>query len=105
MLVATPGRLIDLLNQKLGKLKRYLFLCVLDEANGCWIWAFCTMWRGLIKEYPRSPSDHAVFGNDARGVEMLTKQILKDPVFVAVTPVSSTVESVGQYVYHVNKSK
>ena len=44
ILVATPGRLLDLMGQKVISLKSVRYSCW-TKPTACWIWAFCTTWK------------------------------------------------------------
>lgn len=103
VLVATPGRLIDLLNQKCVDLRNVSYF-VLDEADRMLDMGFLHDVERIIDELPEKRQTMLFSATMPHEIEKLTKKLLKDPVRVAVTPVSSTVESIDQSVYFVNKS-
>lgn len=103
ILVATPGRLLDLMNQGYIRLDR-LEILVLDEADRMLDMGFIHDVRRIIAAVPAKRQTlmfSATMGND---VEALVASILRDPVRVAVTPVASTVETIQQSVFFVEKS-
>jgi ATP-dependent RNA helicase RhlE len=103
ILVATPGRLIDLLDQKHVQLKD-ISCFVLDEADRMLDMGFLRDVERIIEELPEKRQTMLFSATMPADIEKLTYRLLKDPVKVAVTPVASTVESVEQALYYVNKS-
>jgi ATP-dependent RNA helicase RhlE len=103
VLVATPGRLIDLLNQGLINLRNISYF-VLDEADRMLDMGFLHDVERIIAKLPVKRQTMLFSATMPAEIEKLTKKILTDPVKVAVTPVSSTVDSISQAVYFVNKS-
>jgi ATP-dependent RNA helicase RhlE len=103
ILVATPGRLIDLLNQKLVSLSNISFF-VLDEADRMLDMGFLHDVERIIDELPSKRQTMLFSATMPAEIEKLTRKILTAPVKVAVSPVSSTVDSIDQMVYFVNKS-
>jgi len=103
ILVATPGRLLDLMNQKYVDLSGISFF-VLDEADRMLDMGFLHDVERIIDKLPEKRQTMLFSATMPAEIERLTKKILNDPVTVAVTPVSSTVESIEQQVYFVNKS-
>jgi ATP-dependent RNA helicase RhlE len=104
ILVATPGRLIDLMNQKYVDLSGVGFF-VLDEADRMLDMGFLNDVEKIIEKLPEKRQTMLFSATMPAEIEKLTKKILTDPITVAVTPVSSTVDSIEQKVYFVNKSK
>ncbi len=102
ILVATPGRLLDLMGQKLVNLKTVRYF-VLDEADRMLDMGFQHDVEKIIAQLPEKRQTMLFSATMPAGIEQLTKTILTDPVRVAVTPVSSTVDNVSQSVYYVNK--
>jgi ATP-dependent RNA helicase RhlE len=102
ILVATPGRLLDLVQQRIVHLK-HLEIFVLDEADRMLDMGFIHDVRRVIALLP--PKRQTLFFSATMPPEAqkLADQLLHDPVRVAVTPVSSTVETVDQSVYFVEK--
>jgi ATP-dependent RNA helicase RhlE len=103
ILVATPGRLIDLMNQKYVDLGSVSFF-VLDEADRMLDMGFLRDVERIIEKLPDKRQTMLFSATMPTEIEKLTKRILTDPVTVAVTPVSSTVEIIEQKLYYVNKS-
>lgn len=103
ILIATPGRLIDLLNQKCVNLHSISFF-VLDEADRMLDMGFLRDVERIIAELPRVRQTMLFSATMPAEIEKLTRTILTNPVKVAVTPVASTVDSIEQSVYYVNKS-
>jgi len=102
ILVATPGRLLDLLNQKIVDLRNVGYF-VLDEADRMLDMGFLHDVEKVISRLPEKRQTMLFSATMPAEIERLTKQILTDPVKVAVSVVSSTVDSIKQSVYYVNK--
>lgn len=103
ILVATPGRLLDLMNQKLISLENVGYF-VLDEADRMLDMGFLRDVERVIEALPTKRQTMLFSATMPHEIEQLTKRILHDPVKVAVAPVSSTVEAIEQSVYFVNKA-
>lgn len=103
ILIATPGRLIDLMNQKCVDLSGIRYF-VLDEADRMLDMGFLRDVERIIAELPPERQTMLFSATMPPEIEKLTKKLLKNPVKVAVTPVSSTVDTIVQSVYFVNKS-
>ncbi|GJM77550.1 hypothetical protein HMSSN139_00460 [Paenibacillus sp. HMSSN-139] len=103
ILVATPGRLNDLMQQKLIDLKD-VELLILDEADRMLDMGFIHDVKKIIAKTP-SQRQTLLFSATMPGViAQMADSILRNPVKVAITPVSSTVDAIGQYLYYVDKS-
>ena len=102
ILVATPGRLIDLINQKFVDLSQISYF-VLDEADRMLDMGFLRDVERIIEQLPSERQTMLFSATMPAEIEKLTKKILTDPVKVAVTPVSSTVDAIDQSVYFVDK--
>ncbi|WP_026393294.1 DEAD/DEAH box helicase [Acetobacterium malicum] len=103
ILVATPGRLLDLINQKyikLGQIKSF----VLDEADMMLDMGMLQDVRKIIKHMPAERQNMLFSATMPPEIAKLSGSILRDPVKVTITPVSSTVEVIEQNVYYVNKN-
>lgn len=103
ILVATPGRLLDLINQKyikLGQIKSF----VLDEADMMLDMGMLQDVRKIIKHMPAERQNMLFSATMPAEIAKLSGSILKNPVKVTITPVSSTVEVIEQNVYYVNKT-
>ena len=102
ILVATPGRLLDLAQQRLIRL-HHLEIFVLDEADRMLDMGFIHDVRRVIALLP--PKRQTLFFSATMPPEAqkLADELLVNPAQVAVTPVSSTVDKVDQSVYFVEK--
>jgi ATP-dependent RNA helicase RhlE len=103
ILVATPGRLLDLMNQRRVNLQHIRYF-VLDEADRMLDMGFLRDVEKIIAQIPTKRQTMLFSATMPAEIEKLTKSILTDPVKVVVTPVASTVENVEQSVYFVNKA-
>jgi len=102
ILVATPGRLLDLAGQGLLDLKR-LEVFVLDEADRMLDMGFIHDVRRVIKLLPHPRQTLFFSATMPREAQELADQLLVNPVTVAVTPPATTVEKVDQEVFFVEK--
>lgn len=102
VLVATPGRLLDLINQGYVKLDR-LEVFVLDEADRMLDMGFIHDIKKILKMLP--PKRHNLFFSATMPPEIdkLSHSILVNPVKVEVAPVSSTAELISQSVMFVDR--
>lgn len=103
ILVATPGRLLDLMGQGYIKLDRIEVL-VLDEADRMLDMGFILPVRRIIATLPTNRQTLLFSATMPADIRSLADSILKNPVQVAVTPVASTVEAIQQSVFFVEKS-
>jgi ATP-dependent RNA helicase RhlE len=100
ILVATPGRLLDLASQ--GKLSlRDLEIFVLDEADRMLDMGFIHDVRRVIALLPSERQSLFFSATMPPDILDLSARILTDPARVAVTPIASTAEKIQQSVYHV----
>ena len=102
ILVATPGRLLDLMSQGLVNL-RTVETFVLDEADRMLDMGFIHDIRRIIDQLPGKRQTlffSATMPGEIRG---LADTILRDPVRVAVTPVATPAEAVAHQVHYVEK--
>ncbi len=102
MLVATPGRLLDLMQQGFVDL-RHVEIFVLDEADRMLDMGFVHDVRKVIAKIPEQRQTLLFSATMPEEIVKLSKTILRDPARVEVTPVSSTAEKVTQAVYFVSK--
>jgi len=102
VLVATPGRLLDLMNQGFIKLNNVEHF-VLDEADRMLDMGFINDIKKVIAKLPVKRQTLFFSATAAPNIMKLANTILVDPVHVAVTPVSSTATLVSQSVYYVKK--
>jgi len=102
ILVATPGRLLDLAGQKLVDLSP-LEVFVLDEADRMLDMGFIHDVRRVISLLPRQRQTLFFSATMPREAQDLANHILKNPETVAVTPPATTAEKVDQEVFFVEK--
>ncbi|MCX8486878.1 MAG: DEAD/DEAH box helicase, partial [Crocinitomicaceae bacterium] len=101
VLIATPGRLLDLQQQgfiKLGNLEIF----VLDEADRMLDMGFIHDVKKIIKMIPAKRQTLFFSATMPKEITSLANSILTDPVKVEVNPVSSTAEMIEQALYYVD---
>jgi ATP-dependent RNA helicase RhlE len=103
VLVATPGRLLDLHNQGFVDF-RSLKTFVLDEADRMLDMGFIPDIRRIVKLIPQQRQTLLFSATMPKDIEELAMQILKNPAKVEVTPVSSTSELIDQSLYYVDRT-
>ncbi|MBP0491905.1 DEAD/DEAH box helicase [Pararoseomonas indoligenes] len=99
VLIATPGRLMDLLNQRALKLEG-IEVFVLDEADQMLDRGFWPSIRRIAGMLPRTKHTMFFSATMPEDIAKLAKELLPDPVRVEVTPVATTAERVNQRVIH-----
>lgn len=102
ILVATPGRLIDLVKQGHVSLNNIKYF-VLDEADRMLDIGFLPEIKRIIARLPEKKQTLLFSATMPAAIRQLANSLLKNPVSVEVTPVSSTVEIIQQSVYLVEK--
>jgi len=102
VLIATPGRLLDLINQNYINLHS-IKLFVLDEADRMLDMGFIHDVKKVIKELPAKKQTLFFSATMPPEISKLADSILVNSVNVAVTPVSSTVDLIDQSLYFVDK--
>jgi ATP-dependent RNA helicase RhlE len=102
ILVATPGRLLDLIDQKIISL-RDIELFVLDEADRMLDMGFIHDIKKLLKILPTKKQSLFFSATMPKPIMELANSILNNPVKVEVTPVSTTAETIEQEIYYVDK--
>jgi ATP-dependent RNA helicase RhlE len=102
ILIATPGRLIDLLNQKIVSLQ-FVQMLVLDEADRMLDMGFINDVKKIIAKMPVKRQTLFFSATMPMEIATLVKTLLVNPVKVEITPVSSTVDRIKQSVYMVEK--
>lgn len=102
VLIATPGRLLDLMNQGFIDL-RHIQLFVLDEADRMLDMGFINDVKKVLRKLPTRKQTLFFSATMPPDIQELANTILYKPVKVAVTPVSSTVEIIAQSIYYVDK--
>ena len=103
ILVATPGRLMDLYQQGFVKLDQ-LEIFVLDEADRMLDMGFIHDVKKILKWLPKQKQTMLFSATMPPEITELVNSLLHDPVRVAVDPVSSPVEAIEQSVYFVDKN-
>jgi ATP-dependent RNA helicase RhlE len=103
VLVATPGRLLDLMEQGFISLKDIKYF-VLDEADRMLDMGFIHDIKKIIAKLPVNRQSLFFSATMPENIVALSRKILKNPQKVAVSPVSSTAETIQQYLYYTNKS-
>jgi ATP-dependent RNA helicase RhlE len=102
ILVATPGRLLDLMGQGYAKLNS-VEIFVLDEADRMLDMGFIHDVKRVIAGLPRPRQTLLFSATMPPDIARLADGILVDPAKVAVTPVASTAERIEQWVLHVER--
>ena len=103
ILVATPGRLADLYQQKLLDLSR-LEIFVLDEADRMLDMGFIHDVKKILKWLPQRKQTLFFSATMPREITDLVASLLHHPVRVAVDPVNTTVDAIAQTVYRVDRN-
>ena len=103
ILIATPGRLLDLMQQWYIDL-RYIEVFILDEADRMLDMWFINDVKKVLKHLPAKRQTLFFSATMPKEIDKLADTILKDPVKVEVTPISSTADKVKQKVYFVSKA-
>jgi len=104
ILIATPGRLLDLMNQGYVHLD-HLELFVLDEADRMLDMGFVHDVRKVIKALPKQKQTMLFSATMPPPIAQIVASLLHAPVKIEVTPVSSTVDRIDQFVYFIPKQK
>ncbi len=103
VLVATPGRLLDLINQGYINL-RQLEVFVLDEADRMLDMGFINDIRKVIRLLPAKRQTLFFSATMPNEIQKLASDLLNNPVKVEVTPPTSTVDKIAQSIYHTCKA-
>ena len=104
ILVATPGRLLDLHNQKVFSLANVEML-VLDEADRMLDMGFLRDIKKILALLPNRRQNLLFSATFSKEIKQLAGSFLHHPVLVEATPENSTAEKVEQIVYRTDKSK
>jgi ATP-dependent RNA helicase RhlE len=101
VVVATPGRLLDLIGRGCAPLEAVEVL-VLDEADRMLDMGFIQPIRRIVAALPRERQNLMFSATMPREIRRLADSMLKEPVEVTVAPVASTVDGLAQWVLHVS---
>lgn len=102
ILIATPGRLKDLMNQGMVSLKQVRYL-VLDEADRMLDMGFIHDIKQIIRHIPAERQTLFFSATMPAEILKLAHTLLRNPVKIEVTPVATAAEQVAQYVYFSEK--
>ncbi len=103
VIVATPGRLIDLLDRKAMRIDEVEVL-ILDEADQMMDMGFIHALKKIVPLLPKKRQTLFFSATLAPAIKKLSQQFLTDPVHISVTPANTTAEKVEQRVYRVNQA-
>ena len=104
VVIATPGRLLDLLNQKLISLQQ-LEIVVLDEADRMLDMGFVRDVKKIFTQIPAKRQTLFFSATMPPEIKKLAMELVKNPKEVNVTPVSSTAKTIEQSVYFAEKDE
>ena len=104
ILVATPGRLLDLYNQNAVRFNQ-LEVLVLDEADRMLDMGFIRDIKKIISFLPKQRQNLLFSATFSKEIRTLAKGLVHQPVEISVSPPNSTVESVDQRIHPVDKNK
>ncbi len=103
ILTATPGRLLDLMNQGFVRLD-HIKMLVLDEADRMLDMGFVNDVKKVIAKVPAKRQTLFFSATMPNEIQQLANTILRNPEKVEVTPVSSTADTIEQSLFYVEKS-
>ena len=103
ILIATPGRLLDLMMQRYVSLQ-HIKTFVLDEADRMLDMGFINDVQKIVKKLPEKRQTLFFSATMPPEIVRLSQGILHNPFKIEITPVSSTAETVEQAVYFVDKA-
>jgi ATP-dependent RNA helicase RhlE len=103
IVVATPGRLLDLIGQGFVDLK-HIEIFVLDEADRMLDMGFIHDVKKIIARIPHKRQTLFFSATMPPEIAKLANSILTDPIKVEVAPVSSTAETIDQHMYFVDRT-
>lgn len=102
ILVATPGRLLDLMEQNFVRLNNIEYF-VLDEADRMLDMGFIHDIKKIIAQLPSKRQSLFFSATMPDNIVGLSRTILRNPVKVDVSPISSTANTIQQYLYYTNR--
>jgi len=103
ILIATPGRLLDLMNQRFVHLEHVKML-ILDEADRMLDMGFVNDVKKIIAKVPSKRQTLFFSATMPKEIQHLADTILTNPERIEVTPVSSTADTIQQSLYYVEKN-
>lgn len=103
ILIATPGRLLDFINQRVVDLRKIDFF-VLDEADTMLDMGFVRDVNKIIDNIPKQRQTMLFSATLPDSIVELCNKLLTDPLRITITPPSTTVEKIKQSVYLVDKA-
>jgi len=104
VLVATPGRLLDLYNQNAVRFK-HLEVLVLDEADRMLDMGFIHDIRKILNLLPKHRQNLMFSATFSKQIRDLAKGLVNDPIEISVSPRNTAVESVDQWIHPVDKKQ
>jgi ATP-dependent RNA helicase RhlE len=102
ILIATPGRLLDLIHQRAVSFDA-LEVLVLDEADRMLDMGFILPVKRILNVLPRKRQTLFFSATMPAEIQSLANSMLSNPVRVEVTPVATTAETIDQRLYHVHR--
>lgn len=103
ILIATPGRLLDLMNQRILSVNQ-IEIFVLDEADRMLDMGFIHDVKRVLKVIPERRQTLFFSATMPKAIQSLADSILYQPVKVEVTPESTTAETIQQTLYYIEKA-
>jgi ATP-dependent RNA helicase RhlE len=103
VLVATPGRLLDLMNQRAVSLADVDIL-VLDEADRMLDMGFIQPIRRVVAALPKTRQNLMFSATMPTDIRALAQSLLHDPAHIAVAPAATTIACVEQQLFHVDQT-
>jgi ATP-dependent RNA helicase RhlE len=104
IVIATPGRLLDLVNQRALDLSA-VEICVLDEADRMLDMGFVHDIRRILKLLPKERQNLMFSATYSNEIEIMANSLMQNPVRIAVARKNTAAETVTQRVYSVDKSR
>ena len=107
IIIATPGRLLDLMNQRKANLRDIEFL-VLDEADRMLDMGFLKDINKIFSALPKNKQSLFFSATMSEEITRLTRKFLNDPIRMEITPQATPIEKIDQYIFFVdmeNKSE
>lgn len=104
VLIATPGRLWDLMGQKLCDISR-IDVLVVDEADRMLDMGFIHDVRRIVEKTPKKRQTLLFSATMPPDIAELAKEMLTDPHRIDIAPAGSTVDTIRQFVYFVDKER